>query len=397
MTEQQNTLILLIKSALTGERYDLPDGIGLKDVFGIAKRHGVDVMAYYGALNCGVDKQSDVMNEEVIRVYKSASRSETQMMEINRLTEAFERKKIDYLPLKGMLLKPIYPKSEMRRMGDADILIRCEQYEVISAVMKELGYEEKYESDHELAWKKGQVLVELHKRLIPSYNKDYYAYYGDGWNIAKPSDENTCRYKMDAEDEMVYLFTHFAKHYRDAGIGIRHLVDLWVYRRCYPDLNEEYVRTELGKLQLLEFYDNILDTLQSWLGIFPGNDKTEFITQVIFTSGEFGRSHNSKLSSALKTSKGGRTVNEVKRKRVLNLFFPAYSVMCEKYNILKKAPALLPVMWVVRAFDKKSKIKTIGKIVNEQLSFTPNEVSAYQQSLNYVGLDYYFSEDSDCL
>lgn len=392
MTEQQNTLILLIKSALTGERYDLPDGIGLKDVFGIAKRHGVDVMAYYGALNCGVDKQSDVMNEEVIRVYKSASRSETQMMEINRLTEAFERKKIDYLPLKGMLLKPIYPKSEMRRMGDADILIRCEQYEAISAVMKELGYEEKYESDHELAWKKGQMLVELHKRLIPSYNKDYYAYYGDGWKIARPTCDGSCRYEMDKNDEMIYLFTHFAKHYRDAGIGIRHLVDLWVYRRNHSDLDEEYIRAELEKLQLFSFYENILDTLRVWFDSHKENDKTEFITQFIFTSGEFGLKENSKLSSALKSTKGGKSASAVKRERAITLFFPSYSVMSEKYPVLKKAPVLLPVMWVVRAFSKVSKIKKVGRTLEDRIDFKADDVSAYQRSLAFVGLDFNFSE-----
>ena len=392
MTEQQKALVLLINSALTGEKYSLPDSMDLSDVFDVAKRHGIDVMAYYGALNCGVSDSCDVMREELIRVYKSTSYSETQIMELCRLTEAFESGKIEYMPLKGMILKSLYPKAEMRRMGDADILIRCEQYERIRTVMTELGYEEKYQSDHELAWKKGQVLVELHKRLIPSYNKDYYAYYGDGWKIAKKIGDISCGYTMDPNDEMIYLFTHFAKHYRDAGIGVRHLVDLWVYRRHHSDLDEEYIRAELEKLQLYEFYCNILDTLRCWFDEYEGNDKTEFITQFIFTSGEFGRKENSNLSSALKDTKGGKSVNEVKRERAITLLFPKYSVMSVKYPVLKKAPVLLPVMWVVRAFSKASKIKKVGRTLQNRIDFDSDGVSAYQQSLTFVGLDFNFSE-----
>ena len=50
MTEQQSTLITLIKSALNGSAYTLSDNSALTEAFQVAVRHGVDVMAYYGAL-----------------------------------------------------------------------------------------------------------------------------------------------------------------------------------------------------------------------------------------------------------------------------------------------------------------------------------------------------------
>lgn len=39
---------------------------------------------------------------------------------------AFDAGGIDYMPLKGSILKDLYPRHEMRMMGDADILIRME-------------------------------------------------------------------------------------------------------------------------------------------------------------------------------------------------------------------------------------------------------------------------------
>ncbi len=392
MTEQQRALITLIKSALTGEAYTLTDNSALTEAFQVAVRHGVDVMAYYGALNCGIDKDSEWMRGELMRVFQSLSVSETQMAEVRRVTDVFEARGIDHMPLKGALLKSLYPKAEMRRMGDADILINCEQYETIREIMSELGYTEKYESDHELAWDKKPVHIELHKRLIPSYNKDYYSYYGDGWRLAKHTDGYSFRYGMDAEDEMIYLFTHFAKHYRDAGIGIRHLVDLWVFRNHHPELNETYISDELQKLQLLEFYDNVVWTLQVWFEDRSEDDVTDFITNVIFSSGEYGRSQASNLSSAVKSSKTEKSAEAIKRKRIFKLLFPKYADMKKKYPFLAKAPFLLPIMWLVRIFDQMFRFKKIRRFVDNKLSFSDNEVSEYQQSLNYVGLDFNFTE-----
>ena len=67
-------------------------------------------------------------------------------------------------------------------MVDADVLVKTEQYPKIKNIMSSLGYCETKESDHEYIWdKKGFFHLELHKRLIPSNNEDYYSYYGDGW------------------------------------------------------------------------------------------------------------------------------------------------------------------------------------------------------------------------
>ena len=203
-----------------------------------------------------------------------------------QLLKAFEENGIDHMPLKGTLLKPLYPKSELRCMSDADILIKPEQYEAIRSIMLKLGYTEGLESDHEYIWKKENFFTaELHKRLIPSYNKDYYEYYGDGWQLGKIV--NGYCYAMTDEDQLIYLFTHFAKHYRDSGIGIRHLIDLEIYLKKKPELDFAYIDRELQKLQLDVFYGNVLKTLKAW---FEGGDEdevTDFVTERIFGSGSY--------------------------------------------------------------------------------------------------------------
>ena len=132
---------------------------------------------------------------------RSLQHSEGQMKAVEQLCEAFDAEGIAYMPLKGCLMKRLYPSPELRPMGDADILIRPEQYERIRLVVEKLGYDEQVESDHELIWHRKDLNLELHKRLIPSYNRDYYRYFGDGWNLAKV--ERGTRYMMTCEDEYI--------------------------------------------------------------------------------------------------------------------------------------------------------------------------------------------------
>jgi hypothetical protein len=283
----------------------------------------------------------------------------------------------------------------MRAMSDIDILIKVNQYETITKIMSELGYTPVIESDHELIWKKKAVLIELHKRLIPSYNKDYYEYFGEGWRLAVKCKDKKGENYLKKEDELIFLFTHLCKHYRDSGIGIKHLLDIYVYRLKNQDLNEEYIKDEMIKLKIYEFYQNVLNTLSVWFYGANGDEKTEYITDVIFNGGAFDRERAQVLSSALKGVKGGKTVKQLKREKFKTAIFTPYKVMCDFYPFLRKCKILLPIMWVYHLFRR---LFTKGKLkhYNKQLSdMKEKDVELYQKSLNFVGLDYNFNQDTE--
>ena len=159
------------------------------------------------------------------------------------------------MPLKGCIMKAYYPKQELRLMGDADILIRVEQYDKVSSIMKELGFEEREKSDQDYTWHSAFLRVELHKHLMPLGARSFYSYFGDGW-VRAHKQKNT-RYEMLPEDFFLFIFAHFAKHYRLAGIGCRHVVDLWVFFKSVGLHNNEYVEKELKKLNLFEFFHKL--------------------------------------------------------------------------------------------------------------------------------------------
>lgn len=393
MTIQQIGIISIIKSAITGEKYSLPESFDIIQAAKNAKRHQISPIFYYGAINCGVSADLPIMQKLFFETCSLMAMNERQLYEINNIFCAFDENKIEYMPLKGTLLKKLYPKAEMRVMSDADILIKTEQYDRIKPCMCELGFTEVTESDHELIWEKDGINIELHKRLIPSYNKDYYEYFGDGWRLGVPVSDSATRYKMTPEDEMIYLFTHYAKHYRDAGVGIKHIVDLWVYRKNNNNLNESYIISELKKLQLDVFYKNTVHTLSTWFDEEKSDDIAELITNVIFNSGVYGTHEAHILSDAVKKTKNTGSVKITRLKKILKMVFLPYKQMCEKYVILVKVPLLLPFMWVVRWCEailfKRNNIKNNRadlKVMSVQ------EVDNYQKSLNFVGLDFNFKE-----
>jgi|LSQX01.2.fsa_nt_gb hypothetical protein len=391
MTNTQSAVIGLIKTAITGIKAELPDNLDFSEILKIAKKHDIAVLIYYGAVGCGLENKQPYASY-LTKLYSETCRSlmvsEQQMYEVDEIFQAFDKEKIDYLPLKGILLKKMYPKPEMRAMGDADILVKPKQYAKIESVMRSLGYQEITESNHEYIWNKGSIHIELHKRLIPSYNKDYYAYFGDGWQLAKR--QSGTRYIMTNEDSLIYLFTHFAKHYRDAGIGIRHMTDLWIYKKYHQDLDQQYIKDQLSQLQLYDFYINVMNTLTRWFENGKLDQKSEFITSVVFNSGIYGTKEAHVLSEGVKISK---STSHVKLKKYLTIVFLPYSSMVKKFKLLKYAPFLLPFFWIYRIFVALIFKRSVIKTQQKNISYLSNDkISTYQHALEYVGLDFNFKE-----
>ena len=391
MTNTQRGILILIKAALTGDRLELPENFDIAEAYKEIRRHQITPLAYAGAVLCGIPKDHPVM-QQMFQVYlQQMFHSENQMAAVSKIFAAFDQHGIDYLPLKGSTLKSLYPKPEYRLMGDADILIKTDQYPQIEQIMPTIGFTFKGESDHELVWQTPHLYVELHKRLIPSYNKDYYAYYNDGWQLAAPalSAESAATIPVEVahtepkpaqpvpsanhttpapqslaqhgrhtfktpEDEFIFLFTHFAKHYRGGGIGCRQAIDLYVFRMHNPQMNEQYIMEVFKKLQLNDFYTNMLKTLEVWFGEpyapactachscepckeeVKGTTATALITEYIFSSGSWGSVQSHMMSSIIKANQISGSTSTSKFRDLLNRVFPGREAMSYMYPSLNK-------------------------------------------------------------
>ncbi len=392
MTNFQKGVIALIKSALLGTKETLPQDFDWQAAIAIGKKHQITPILYYGTINSKVALDGETKAFFENYTMQNIVVNQNQMYLLKVLFAAFEKEGISYMPLKGTVLKKIYPKPEMRTMSDADVLIREEEYSKIKPVLQRLGYTEKCESDHEYIWKKGVLTLELHKSIMPTYYKDYYKYFGNGWKLAKEKFDNY-GYKMRAEDELIYNFTHLSKHYRGGGIGIKHVTDVFV---CFPmdkALDTDYIEMELKNLHLWEFYTNISETVKVWFEGEEPTEKTDYITDYIFSSGSYGTAETRNIGEAVTFSKMAGGAEKLHSYKRIHLIFPTYKVMTYRNPILKKCPLLLPFMWVWRwfelAFFKRDRVKR----KNEKLQqITVEKINSFEDSLKYVGLEYNFEE-----
>lgn len=388
MNAMQQGVITLLKSAVTGEKLDLPEGFDLEAAYPELKKHNMDALLYEGAVRCGISKQLPVMQQLFRKSCLQLMTVESQQRKIRELFEAFEANGIEYLPLKGCRMRGLYPKPALRYMGDADILIRQEQYDRIAPVMDLLGFVDKGESDHEIKWKNPELYVELHKHLIPSYNEDFYRYYGSGWQLA--AHREGCCWTMKPEDEWIFLVTHFAKHFRDGGIGCRYVLDLWMFRRHHQEMDEAYIGRELEKLKLWEFHDNVRRLIRIWFENLSADSKADAMTEYIFASGSWGVAVSKAVSVAVRDSRRSEQAKEEKLKYLLRIAFPSVDMLKDKYTILKTCPWLLPVVWVIRPFYKLLwERKSLLRHRENLRSLTEEKLDERRALLRMLGIDFH--------
>lgn len=386
-------IISIIKSAIDKEQLVLPENVDLDEIYEYSQQAQVLPLLYYGLQD--VPNFFDTLIGK--KFFKSAmhytNMSWIQMEELEKVCTALDKAGISYMKLKGSVIKQYYEYPEMRTMGDADILIKLEDRDKIKEVCEVLGYYEYAESDHEIIYEtKGRKLsIEFHKWLIPSYNKDFYDYFGIGWDFAKKVEGKNSEYAMSDEDFFVYIFAHFAKHYRDSGVGIKYVTDFYIFKKLKPNMDFEYINKAFEKLQIDKFWYNVDKLLKVWFEGEETNDIVDHITIKLFGSYTFGSAEHRFKSRTLKQVKEGESKFWLKVKSLWYLIFLPYSGMKEIYPCLKKVPILLPFMWIRRWFNailfRRDRIKYN---INNIKSVNDKDLEAHHNELTFVGLDYNF-------
>jgi len=383
-------VITLIKNALKGENSPLPEDFDYTKLQQFATSQHILPIVYYGGRN----DASFIAHDEGRKMYGTAMYlalvNQDRFAMLEEICRAFDENGIDYMPLKGANMKDLYPSRDMRLVGDADILIREWQTAEIEKIMIELGYEYSRTSDYEWKWQKNGFDIELHKKLVPSHTKDLCAYLGDGWGRAKLKAEGGHEYVLGCEDELIYIFSHFTKHYRHSGIGIKHLVDIYVFLNAYPELDRDYVHAELDNLGIGKFYRNVNRTLEVWFDGAEGDEITDFITDKMFSGGAYGtKEHLAKYEAAALTKE--TETKKARNKKILSVVFPSYNNMCAERPWLRKCPILLPFAWIVRfvvvVLFRRENIKKVGDsiaVIND------TDIGSYKSELRLVGLDFNF-------
>ncbi len=158
----------LVRSAMHASPPQLdPEKVNWQEVFHLAQAHQLGAMIAYPALELVNDPASPVFSLGMQAVGSSLAQQQAQSRLLEEMRLSFPALQIPFLPLKGSLLRPMYPKPEMRTMCDLDILLHQKDLERAGQWLKEQGFEQEEGFDHDVPYTKLPYLhVELHYRLF---------------------------------------------------------------------------------------------------------------------------------------------------------------------------------------------------------------------------------------
>ncbi|MDO4743147.1 MAG: nucleotidyltransferase family protein [bacterium] len=378
---------LLKSSILKTQPKEIPEGTNFAEIFNCAKSQKVAALIYYAIdkLSNGPDVQ--LMKKWETEYFEAIRNDATQQYEYEKLVKNLTENNIKVMPLKGCIMKNMYPKTDMRTMCDIDVLYSCEDYEQVRKLMESNGYEilKWNKIYHDSFYKLPVTNVELHRNLVEATSKNR-RYFDLAWERAVRDRENPNLYYMTDEDFYIFMVQHAASHFNEAGLGIRPFIDIFIYLDNKKQLDFDYIKRELDILKLTKFEAQIRKVVRTWFCDEPCDLEVKKIEEFVFSNGIYGNSVSAGTARIASVSKGNDGLF-VKMLFVLKSTFPGRLHMQENFKILKKAPVLIPVFWIVRWFNilffKRFKFNTV---LGPAMKASADDIKRYAEIMKIFGL-----------
>ncbi len=298
-------------------------------------------------LGYAVEKLDSKPSEQLRKVIENDRRysilkETSQLFQVEKVLEEFEKAEIKNLPLKGYFIKSLYPRSDFRTMNDLDILVRKKDFKKVTGVFEKLGYTNKnILNSSEIHFSKDLLYFEIQSDL----NCDDDSYYDNIWDKLSLREDYNYSYNMTPEDFYIYMVYHCANHFKSGGIGIRMVMDIYVFLKNYPNIDFEYINGQFKIIGIATFAEKLRELAQNWFSL--EETKIDNFGEFILYSSTYG-TRDVHFFQSMNKSKGGYWIKQI--------FIP-YKSMKKQFSYLQKFPFLLPVSWVqywfIRLFISK--------------------------------------------
>lgn len=342
MNINERYLLDLLRTVLHGEKApELPEGAAPEGVYIAAKNHSLSGMAFYALEETGIIQGELLAGWRQI-CDKALVKDITQQAELERIGNALSQAGIRWLPLKGCIIKQLYPQSDMRTMSDIDILIDEENASAARDIMLKLGYScEHFGYDiHDIYYMQPVMNVEIHRALFGEEGGEFRGIFRDPWAMCT---NDGMRYDFCKDEFFAYILAHAVKHIEEGGTGIRTIMDLWICVHSDMDIDSEKSLGLLEPSGKSKQARLLLELSEVWFGERQHSSQTEQLEGYILGSGTYGTVENSAKNRISQSGRAGY---------FLKLIFPTYEHMRQHYPVLKKAPVLLPFCWFARLVTK---------------------------------------------
>jgi len=281
----------------------------------------------------------------------------------NHISAALDNRGISYVPLKGSVIKDLYPEPWMRTSSDIDILVHENDLpSAISAIESSTDFVAGKRGFHDVSMQNSSVHLELHfsiKEGIDSIDQML----EKAWIYVRNTESGNV---FTPEFQIFHILAHMSYHLKKTGLGIRPFLDLWLLKERTVFSENEF-RDMCDKSGLLTFYEKSCELLDSWMKAKEYTPEAKALEQFCLMGGVFG---NAEIASAaaLRQNMGV--------KYFFNRLFIRKSLLEEIYPELRNKPYLLLFFQMKRWLklldgDKRKKVidelKGVRSIGKEQI------------------------------
>lgn len=295
---------------------------------------------------------------------------------LKKIGAALDKAGIPWLPLKGAVIRDLYPEAWMRTSTDVDVLVHPEDLErAIQALEAETDFRAGDRDYHDVAMNSPNVLLELHFSLLENSER-LDPLLARVWDFAAPTAQG-CRWEMAPEYLLFHVLAHMSYHLLSGGLGIRFFLDLWLleHRTVF---DREKLRLLCEEAGLLPFYETALHLTKVWLEGAEHTAQSAALEHYVLEGGVFD---SGRYTGAVRQwSKRGLLY-------LLSRLFVSRGVLEDMYPSLKRHPWLLPFFQIRRWFrllDREKRHSAVGDLAAAR-AVGSEDIAAYDRLLTDLG------------
>ena len=381
VTNTEKFFVECVKRGIKGEKIDcIPAGLDYQQFHRLCALHSMSV-----AVLRAVEAVKDALPQKILSAlehaaYRHLTYDVQSARDIDMFLAALEARGFRYMPLKGYHLKKLYPSSDMRYASDFDILIDASRLKELRKFLNEYGLKTmRRDEHHDIVYHpENKTVFELHKTMFVGAFEEYFGEREKGFEGARVKEGYKFFYEMDKERFYLSILAHSAQHFViGGGVGIRHLSDVYLYRKTYT-LDDEYLNSELEKCGLKRFKEEFEKVAYFLFDDVDAPPFTEKLAEHILSSAILANSEKKVASEVV--SVGESEHRKAQKKAFWRKVFLPTEQMKFQFPVLKKAIWLLPVFHIVRWIKVIfTRPQSVGRL--KEFSFVSAEDMAYIKEL----------------
>lgn len=357
--EKEEVFLALVRAGLwEGELFYKPSSkfhkpVDWQEIYRLAQEQSVLGLVLAGLENSQAKPPQQILLQWIGEVQCLEQQNVAMNRFLAELVEKMRNADIYTLLVKGQGIAQCYKRPLWRACGDVDLLLNDRNYQMAKDFLKPIASQ--VESERMYAKHLGMTIdnwaVELHGRLTCGLTtgidkqidkvQDAVFYGGE---VRSWQNGETQVFLPSADNDVIFIFTHFLKHFYKEGLGLRQICDWCRLLYTYKDsLDYRLLESRIRKMGLMSEWKAFYNLASRYLGM-PDlgsgltvheslfDKKADRIMELILKSGNMGHnrdmSHFSKYPYLIRkcVSMGRRIGDLINHARIFPLdslrFFP---------------------------------------------------------------------------